>query len=70
MEMLGHPHLMLAHIGRHHGILGAQTGNDIGNLLGRQGIAGLVILRLGLEGEHVLFPFFMVLLLQPFQQQL
>ena len=62
MEMLDGPHLMLAHVGGHDGVVGAEPGDGVQNLLGRQVVGVLIIGRLRGEGEDILLPLAVVIL--------
>ena len=68
VEMLDCPHLMLANVGGHDGILRDHPCNRIQDLLRCQCIAAFVILALGLEGEDVFLPFCMIFLSDLFVQ--
>ena len=62
MEVLNGPHLVLAHVGGHDGVLRADLGDGVQNLLGGHDGAVLVVLGLGGEGEDVLLPLAVVVL--------
>ena len=70
VEMLRDPHLMLPDVRRYDSIHRTQAGNGIGDLLRRQRIAGLVVLRLRFKGEDIALPIAVMLLGQPLVQKL
>ena len=68
VEMLDRPHLMLAHIGGHDGVLGGHAADGLQHLPGSEDLGGLH-LRLPLQGKDLLLPGVPVVLGDPLVEQ-
>ena len=70
VKVLDSPHLVLADVCRHDGVLRAQPGNSGEHLFGGQDALTLAVFRFPGKRQHKILPLLMVILGQALQQQL